>query len=104
VLAANSLHFVGDPLPVLASIRDALLPGGRLVLVEYDSEHGNPYVPHPISLARWQALALAAGFGPPNLLHRVPSRFLGSIYGAVAVRAPDSRLPPAGRGADAPEA
>ncbi len=83
VLAANSLHFVADPAPLLAAVHTRLVPDGRLVLVEYDSEHGNPYVPHPISFARWQRLAADAGFEPPALLHRVPSRFLGSIYGAV---------------------
>jgi ubiquinone/menaquinone biosynthesis C-methylase UbiE len=86
VLAANSLHFVADVAPVLASIRDVVAPRARLVLVEYDADHGNPYVPHPISFVRWQALATAAGFDPPRLLHRVPSRFLGSIYGAATGR------------------
>jgi len=86
VLAANSLHFVADPAPLLAAIHDALVPGGRLILVEYDADHGNPYVPHPISFARWGSMALAAGFTVPELLHRVPSRFLGSIYGALAMR------------------
>jgi ubiquinone/menaquinone biosynthesis C-methylase UbiE len=86
VLAANSLHFVADLPPLLEIIRDILVPGGRLVLVEYDSEHGNPYVPHPISLRRWSSLAPAAGFDAPRLVHRVPSRFLGSIYGAVTAR------------------
>jgi ubiquinone/menaquinone biosynthesis C-methylase UbiE len=83
VLAANSLHFVADVEPVLAAIRSVLAPAGRLVLVEYDAEHGNPYVPHPISFRRWQLLAPAAGFADPVLTHRVPSRFLGSIYGAA---------------------
>lgn len=86
VLAANSLHFVERVAPVLAAIHDALVPGGRLVLVEYDADRGNPWVPHPISFARWGGLARGAGFGEPRLLHRVPSRFLGSIYGAVASR------------------
>lgn len=82
VLAANSLHFIDDPAPVLAAIRVELGPDGRLVIVEYDTDRGNPYVPHPISLARLGALALPAGFTPPRFLHRVPSRFLGSIYAA----------------------
>jgi ubiquinone/menaquinone biosynthesis C-methylase UbiE len=86
VLAANSLHFVADLGPVLAAIRTALRPGGRLVIVEYDAAHGNPYVPHPISLARWRTLAPETGFTMPRLLNRVPSRFLGSIYGAVCER------------------
>ena len=82
VLAANSLHYVRDPRPVLAAIRSILVPGGRLVLVEYDADRGNQWVPFPISFARWRTLAPAAGFAPPVRLHRVPSRFLEAIYGA----------------------
>ena len=86
VLAANSLHFVANPEPVLAAIRAALSPVGRFVLVEYDADHGNPWVPHPISFARWTRIAPAAGFATPRLIHRVPSRFLNAIYGAAADR------------------
>jgi len=83
VLAANSLHFVADRAPVLAAIRRALVPGGRLVVVEYDADRGNPWVPHPFSFASWRREATVAGFAPPTLIRRVPSRFLGGIYGAV---------------------
>lgn len=95
VLAANSLHFVERVAPVLASIHGALRPGGRLVVVEYDADRGNPWVPHPISFRRLGGLVRGAGFDEPERLHSVPSRFLGSIYGAVAhrpaVRPPDPR-------------
>ena len=84
VLAANSLHFVAAWDGPLAAIRAALAPGGRLVLVEYDADHGNPWVPHPVSFARWRTVATSVGFREPRLLHRVPSRFLEAIYGAVA--------------------
>ena len=90
VLAANSLHFVRDRRAVLAAIRDALAPAGRLVVVEYDADHGNPWVPHPFSLDTWRREAQIAGFDEPRVLRRVPSRFLGAIYGAVAVRRPDA--------------
>jgi len=83
VLAANSLHFVRDRSPVLAAISLALAPEGRLVIVEYDADQGNPWVPFPFSFASWRSEAAAAGFATPRLLHRVPSRFLGAIYGAV---------------------
>ena len=89
VLAANSLHFLADPAPVLAAARAGLAPGGRLVVVEYDADHGNPWVPHPFSFATWQRRAVAAGFAAPQLIHRVPSRFLGAIYGAVTTRTQD---------------
>ncbi len=86
VLAANSLHYVERLAPVLEAIHGALVPGGRLVLVEYDAERGNPWVPHPISFARFAGVAVEAGFGRPALIRRVPSRFLGAMYGAVATR------------------
>ena len=85
VLAANSLHFVRDRRPTLAAIRAALRPGGRLLVVEYDADAGNQWVPHPFSFVAWRLEAAAAGFDRVELVHRVPSRFLGSIYGAVAV-------------------
>ena len=84
VVMANSLHFVRDKLPVLVLVRGYLRPAGRLVLVEYDAEHGNPWVPYPISAGRWPSLAAAAGFEDIRELTRVPSRFLGAIYSAMA--------------------
>lgn len=84
VLAANSLHFVTDPVEVLGHVRQVLRPGGRLIVVEYDADRGNPWVPHPFSSARFPAIAEGAGFTGAREIGRVPSRFLGAIYGATA--------------------
>ncbi|MGH2407240.1 MAG: class I SAM-dependent methyltransferase [Candidatus Limnocylindrales bacterium] len=88
VVMANSLHFVRDPPPVLALVLGSLRPGGHLVVVEYDSDRGNPWVPFPFSYRRWQILAADAGFVATRQLGSVPSRFLGSIYSALSL-APD---------------
>ena len=80
-----------DPIgPVLAAIHAAIRPGGRLVIVEYDADRGNPWVPHPISFARLGAHVRGAGFAEPELIHRVPSRFLGAIYGARCAALPST--------------
>jgi ubiquinone/menaquinone biosynthesis C-methylase UbiE len=84
VLAANSLHFVRDRDPTLRAIRYSLARGGRLVIVEYDTDHGNPFVPHPFSFETWRREATTAEYSEPRLIGRVPSRFLGAIYAAVA--------------------
>ena len=86
VVMANALHFQRDRGAVARHVRDMLRPGGRLVLVEYDADHGNPWVPYPLSFATWRAMAVAVGFDEPQLLGSVPSRFLGAIYSALAIR------------------
>ena len=87
VVMANSLHFVRDKSSVLALVHTMLKPSGRLLLVEYDTDGGNPYVPHPLSFETWRALADASGFAGTRKLASVPSRFLGRIYSAESVRA-----------------
>ena len=83
IVMANSLHFVRDKSPVLARVRGMLRRGGSLIVVEYGSDRGNPWVPHPFSYARWQQMAAAAGFVRTRQLGTVPSRYLGSMYSAA---------------------
>lgn len=86
VVMANSIHFVRDKLAVLGLIRGYLRPDGRLVLVEYDTDHGNHWVPYPLSFRTWTSVAAEAGFRETRRLASVPSRFLGSIYSALSIR------------------
>lgn len=87
IVMANSLHFVKDKAPVLALVHSMLKPAGRLVLVEYDADRGNQWVPYPLSFNTWRALADASGFTDTRKLATVPSRFLGRIFSAVSLRA-----------------
>lgn len=87
VVMANSLHFVRDKAPVLALVHRLLRPSGRLVLVEYDADTGNPWVPYPMSFETWRALADGNGFSGTRKLATEPSRFLRRIYSAESVRA-----------------
>lgn len=95
VVMANSLYFVADKEPLLRRLRARLRPAGRLVLVEYDSDRGNPWVPHPLSYSTWESLAARCGFRETRRLATVPSRFLGRIYSALSLSdAPDDRYRP----------
>jgi hypothetical protein len=71
---------------VLGSLAKHVRPGGSLLVVEYDTDTGNPWVPNSFSAASWPSLAAAAGLVDPRLLHRVPSRWLGAIYAVEATR------------------
>ena len=92
VVMANSLHFVRDKAPVLDSVHSMLRPGGTLIVVEYETDRGNPWVPHPFSFATWMGMAASAGFEQTRLLHRHPSRHFGSMYSAASYAA--ARLRP----------
>lgn len=89
LVAANSLHYVSPDrqVAVVRALAASLRPGGRFVVVEYDADHGNPWVPHPFSYRSWDRLAGDAGLVDTHQIGRVPSRFLGAIYSTESRRA-----------------
>lgn len=90
IVMANALHFVTDRAKddVIGKLRDYLRPGGRLLMVEYNTDRGNSWVPHPFAYPTWETLARRNGFVGTRLLATRPSRLLGEIYAAVSL-APD---------------
>ncbi len=86
---ANSLHYYKDKEKVLRHVRTFLKPGGALLLVEYNVNSGNPWVPHPLTFETYRALAPRAGFSEPRLLAKHPSSFLREFYSAAAYRSED---------------
>jgi SAM-dependent methyltransferase len=87
IVAANSLHFVARDRQVETVRRLASLvrPSGRFLVVEYDADRGNPWVPYPFSFESWRLLTEEAGLRETTRIGRVPSRFLGAIYSAVSL-------------------
>ena len=85
IVMANSLHYVRKKDPVLQLVRSYLKPGGRLLIVEYNADRGNTWVPYPFSYHTWEVLARQNGFSAIQLLATVPSRFFGEIYSAVSM-------------------
>lgn len=86
VVMANSLHFVRKKDEVLQRVAGYLCPDGRLLLVEYNADRGNMWVPFPLSYETWETLARKNGFVETRLLERRPSRFLNEMYSAVSLR------------------
>jgi SAM-dependent methyltransferase len=84
LVAANTLHFHRDKLPIVRSLKAHLRAGGRMLLVEYNIDAGNTAVPHPLPFGAWQALARQAGFAHTELMMTRPSRFLKEIYSAAS--------------------
>ena len=86
VVMANSLHFQRQKDPVLQLVRGYLKPDGRLILVEYNVDRGNMWVPYPLSYGTWEALARQNGFTSTTLLTTQPSRWLGEMFSALSLR------------------
>jgi SAM-dependent methyltransferase len=89
LVAANSLHYVprDRQVAVIRALAAHLRPGGHFVVVEYDADRGNPWVPHPFSYTSWERLAASAGLVETRQIGRVPSRFLDAIYSGECRRA-----------------
>jgi ubiquinone/menaquinone biosynthesis C-methylase UbiE len=86
IVIANALHFQRAKEPVLQNIRNLLRLGGRLILVEYNVDHGNFWVPYPLSYTTWEILSQRAGFKETRLLATVPSHFLKEFYSALSFK------------------
>lgn len=86
LVIANALHFqrYKAQRQVVELLKRYLRPEGRFILVEYDVDRGNFWVPHPLSYQSWEKLARECGFAHTQLLAKRPSRFLQGIYAAVS--------------------
>ena len=86
IVMANSLHFVRQKVPVLQLVRSYLRPGGRLLLIEYNTDRGNMWVPFPLSYSTWEVMARQHGFAQTQLLATVSSRYFDGMYAAMSLR------------------
>jgi len=86
IVMANSLHYFKDGEKILRHVRSFLKLNGALLLVEYNVDSGNLWVPYPLSFETYRGLAPRAGFSEPQLLSTAPSRFLKGFYSAIVYR------------------
>jgi len=76
---------VVDKAPVLSRLVRLLKPGGRLVVVEYNTSQGNPAVPYPLDDRNWLELAAQARLREARIASRIPSSFLGEMYAGTGL-------------------
>lgn len=84
LVMANSFHFVRPKEPALRQVASLLKPGGRLVLVEYNTNRGNSAVPYPLDETAFLELVARVGLAEARIVARAPSTFLGEMYTGVA--------------------
>ncbi len=87
MVMANSLHFVpyAAQRPLLRRLSGHIRPGGQFILVEYDADQGNLWVPYPFSYKTWETRAIESGYTKTTRLGYHAGRFLNGIYAAVSL-------------------
>ena len=85
IVMANSLHFLRKKDALLQLVRSYLKRGGRLLIVEYNTDRGNMWVPYPFSYPSWESMAQQNGFASTQLLATRPSSFSGEMYSALSL-------------------
>lgn len=88
ILMANALHYVADqPAFVRACVAQAARPP-RFLVVEYDMDRANRWVPHPVGRARLAAVFAEAGYPSVRVLASRPSIYQRAAIYAAAITAP----------------
>jgi trans-aconitate methyltransferase len=88
ILMANSLHYVADQ-PAFLRACTSLAPPPRFLIVEYDTDRANRWVPYPVSRARLATLFAAAGYAAVRTLASRPSIYQPApLYAAAIAAAP----------------
>ena len=74
-----------EPLDIETIVR-SVRKTGRLIVVEYNTNQGNIYVPHPLDEFEFLALARLIGLHEAQIVAKIPSTFLGEFYAGLAFR------------------
>lgn len=85
ILMANSLHFVKEQVACIKKLKTHLRNGlGVVILIEYDTDRGNQWVPYPVSFARAQLIFEDAGFSKIEKIGERQSMYRSdSMYAAL---------------------
>jgi len=86
ILMANSLHFFKDKIKVLKHVKTFLKPNGKLIMIEYNVDKGNLWVPYPFSFTTFETMCKESGFDQAKLLATHSSSFLNGFYSALTIK------------------
>ena len=85
ILMANSLHYIKLQEAFIHRCQLQLRPHHRFLIVEYDTDTANPWVPYPLGRTALAALFKLAGYASIKMLGARPSAYhRAQLYAAIA--------------------
>lgn len=83
ILMANALHYVKDKTVLTQKLQSYLHENGCFIIVEYETDRANPWVPYPIRFQALKQLFTTIGYPSIEKLNEIPSRYHGKMYAAL---------------------
>jgi trans-aconitate methyltransferase len=82
ILMANALHYVKDKKALIQKLQLYCKQEGKLVIIEYDTNKANPWVPYPVPFDALRTLFLESGYKSIRKTNERPS-----VYGPAKMYA-----------------
>jgi trans-aconitate methyltransferase len=87
ILVANSLHFVRDKAAFIRTCESHMAAASTFLVVEYDTDQANPWVPYPVSRLTLAKVFGAAGYSSIQPLGTRPSAYnRAQLYAVLIAR------------------